>query len=176
MSDDRTANPPPMQPVILSMEVDDDDSFESEYRVRIGNQVKYLIISPRTFDRDTLSFPIQSLPCLPYNEEWTVAHISRDETSGNLKTSISNRALAGVKCQWHHTEVDCLELEKTKQLTAMAFEAVSLQFLQQRFVRRFTIGKVDEFYQSLVFYFQTQERTICNRIQVMKSNGPYGTK
>ena len=25
---------------------------------------------------------------------------------------------------WHNTRIDCLELEKTKQLTAMAFEAV----------------------------------------------------
>ena len=114
-----------MQPTILSMEVDDEDSSESEYRLRIGKQVKYLIISPKTFDRDTLSFPIQFLPRLPYNEEWTVAHISRDETSGDLKTSILNRNLAGVRCQWHHTRVDCLEVEKIKQLTAMAFEAVS---------------------------------------------------
>ncbi|KAI9163578.1 alpha-galactosidase a [Paramyrothecium foliicola] len=125
MSHDRTASPRPMQPVVLSMEVDDEDSFESEYRLRIGNQVKYLIVSPKTFDRDTLSFPIQSLPRLPYDEEWTVAHISRDETSGELKTSVSNRALAGVTCSWHHTLVNCLELERTKQLTAMAFEAVS---------------------------------------------------
>ena len=124
MSDDRTTNAL-MQPVILSMEVDDDDSFESEYRLRIGHQVKYLVISPKTFDRDTLSFPIQSLPRLPYDEEWTVAHISKDQASGDLKTSISNRALAGVSCQWHHTRVDCLDLEKTKQLTAMVFEATS---------------------------------------------------
>jgi predicted Ser/Thr protein kinase len=128
ISDDQPTNPT-MQPVILSMEVDDDDSFESEYRLRIGNQIKYLIISPGTFDRDTLSFPVQSLPYLPYNEEWTVAHISRDETSGELKTSLSSRTLAGVKCQWHPTRVDCLELEKTKQLTAMAFEAVSHSIL-----------------------------------------------
>jgi hypothetical protein len=114
-----------VQPVILSMEVDDDDSFESEYRLRIGNQVKYLIISPGTFDRDTLSFPLQSLPPLPYHEEWTVAHISREKASGDLKTSILNKPLAGVKNQWHHTRVNCLELEKTEQLTAMAFEAVS---------------------------------------------------
>lgn len=111
------------QPTILSMEVVDDDSFESEYRLRIGNQVKYLVISPGPFDRDTLSFPFQSLPRLPYNEEWTVAHVSRDKTSGELKNSFLNRTLAGVKCQWHHTRIDCLELEKTKQLTAMAFEA-----------------------------------------------------
>lgn len=123
MSGDHTTNSP-MQPIILSMEVDDDDSFESEYRLRIGNQVKYLVISPGTFDRDTLSFPLQSLPPLPYDEEWTVAKISRDKTSGDLKTSILNRTLAGVN-QWHHTRVDCLELEKTRQFTAMAFEAVS---------------------------------------------------
>ncbi|KAJ9255178.1 hypothetical protein DTO195F2_6394 [Paecilomyces variotii] len=115
----------PMQPVVLSMEVDDDNAFESEYRLRFGNQVKYLIIAPNTFDRDILSFPIQSLPSLPHTKEWTIAHISRDETSGDLKTSISNRTLAGVRCQWHHTRIDCLELEKTRQLTAMAFEAIS---------------------------------------------------
>ncbi|KAI5868245.1 alpha-galactosidase A [Durotheca rogersii] len=123
MSSDKATNPP-MQPIILSTEVDDDDSCESEYRLRIGSQVKYLVISPGTFDRDMLSSPLQSLPRLPYDEEWTVAHISRDKTSGDLKTSILNRTLAGVKCGWHHTRVDCLELEKTKQLTAMVFEAV----------------------------------------------------
>ncbi|KAK2051998.1 alpha-galactosidase A [Colletotrichum caudatum] len=123
MSGHRTMSSP-TQPTILSMEVDDDDSFESEYRIRIGNQVKYLVISPGTFDRDTLSFPLQSLPHLPYNEEWTVAEISRDRTTGDLKTSFSNRTLSGIKFQWHSTKVDCLELEKTRQLTAMAFEAL----------------------------------------------------
>lgn len=119
----------PIHPVILPMEVDDDDSSESEYRLRIGNSVKYLIIPPKTFDRDTLSFPVQSLPSLPWHDEWTVAHISRDETSSDLKTSLSNRTLARVKCQWHHTLVDCLELEKIKLLTAMTFEAVSHSIL-----------------------------------------------
>ncbi|KAF5586419.1 cyclin f-box [Fusarium pseudocircinatum] len=129
MADDATANPLQTQPDILSMEVDDDNAFESEYQLRIGNQVKYLVLSPRTFDRDTLSFPIPSLPCLPCNEEWTVAHISRDKTSGELKISISSRTLAGVRCRWHRTQVDCLELEKTKQLTAMASEAISHSIL-----------------------------------------------
>lgn len=128
MSADHTINPA-MQPIILSMEVDDDDAFESEYRLRIGNQVKYLVIAPGTFDRDTLSLPLESLPRLPCNEEWTVAFISRDKTSGDLKTSVLNRTLAGVKGQWHHIKVDCLELEKIKQLTAMTFEAVSHSIL-----------------------------------------------
>ncbi|TAQ85417.1 hypothetical protein B7494_g6271 [Chlorociboria aeruginascens] len=120
------------------MEVDDDDSFESEYRLRIGNQVKYLGISPGTFDRDTLSFPLQFLPHLPYNEEWIVANVSQDKTSSDLKTPLSNRTLAGVKCQWHHARVDCQELEKTKQLTAMAFEALLHSILPITICRPYT--------------------------------------
>jgi hypothetical protein len=41
-----------------------------------------------------------------------------------LKASFSNRALFGVKRQWNHTRIDCLGLEKSKQLTVMAFEAI----------------------------------------------------
>lgn len=44
ISDHQTPNPP-MQLIILSMEVDDDDSFECEYILRIESDVKYLIIS-----------------------------------------------------------------------------------------------------------------------------------
>lgn len=73
-----------MQTVIRSMEVDDDDYFESEYRLRVASQVKYIILAPRAFDRDVLSFPLQSLPHLSNNEEWTVAHISRDEPTVTL--------------------------------------------------------------------------------------------
>jgi hypothetical protein len=107
------------------MEVDDEDCFESEYRLQIGNQVNYITIVPKTFDRDTLSFPVPSLPRFPWHDEWTVANISRDETSGDMRTSIWNRPLASVKCQWHHTLVDCLELERIRLLTASAFEVVS---------------------------------------------------
>ncbi|KAJ5598161.1 hypothetical protein N7537_008245 [Penicillium hordei] len=136
----------PTHPTVLSMEVDDEDSFESEYRLRMGNQVKYLIISPKTFDRDTLSLPIQSLPSLPWYDEWTVAHISRDEISGHLRTSISNRPLAGVKCQWHHILVDCLELKRTKLLTALAFEAVAYSILPTIFQNLATvIAKIARF-------------------------------
>lgn len=114
-----------MVPEVLSMEVDDDDDFESYYRLRIGKQVKYLTVSPGTFDRDTLSWPIGSLPSLPYNETWTVANLSRDKTSGELQYSTHDQPMAGVNNQWHQVNVDCLSLEKTKQLTAMALEAVS---------------------------------------------------
>ena len=112
-----------MPPIILSTEVDDGDYFESEYRVKIGTQVKYLTIAPNRFDRQTLSCPIQALSSLSWEDEWTVAHISRPEPRGELKTSLSNKALAGVKHHWHHAMIDCLELVKSKQLTAMVLEA-----------------------------------------------------
>ncbi|KAF5234123.1 hypothetical protein FAUST_7774 [Fusarium austroamericanum] len=125
MSDDDLASSPlPLQPVVLSMEVDDDDSFESYYRLRLGTQVKYVTISPGTFDRDTLSFPVPSLPRFPDNEEWTIAYLSRDETSGELKTTVSSPTRLGIH-QWHQTRIDCLDLEKTKSLTPMVFQAVS---------------------------------------------------
>lgn len=91
---------------------------ESETKSNISSSL------PEPLTETRFHSPIQSLPSLPYDEEWTVAHISRDETSGDLRTSLSSRTPAGVRCQWHHTLVDCLELEKTEQLTATAFEAV----------------------------------------------------
>ena len=115
---------PPFEPAILSMEVDDEDASDSEYRLRFGNEVKYLIISPGTFDRRTLSFPIPALPHLPYHENWTVAHVSRDRVDGELKITTSSRDLASIKNRWHNAQFDVLKLERVKQLSAMAFEAV----------------------------------------------------
>lgn len=41
-----------------------------------------------------------------------MATISRDKTSGDVRTALSNRTLAGVHCPWHPTKVDCLDLER----------------------------------------------------------------
>ncbi|OBT51112.1 hypothetical protein VE04_08740, partial [Pseudogymnoascus sp. 24MN13] len=111
-----------LQPKIISMEVDHEDSYESEYRLQIGTQVKYLTINRGTYDRDTLSFPLTSLAPLQYDTTWTVAHISRS-ASGTLRTSLSTRKLAGVKSLWHPATIDYFDLEKTEQLTAAAYEA-----------------------------------------------------
>ncbi|KAL5349769.1 hypothetical protein ACLOAV_004801 [Pseudogymnoascus australis] len=105
------------------MEVDDEDSCESEYRLQIGNEVKYLVINPSTYDRDTLSFPLADLPPLQYSATWTVANISRSPT-GTLRTTLSTRKLAGVKSLWHPTTIDYFGLEKTEQLTGAAYEAL----------------------------------------------------
>lgn len=112
-----------MEPIILSMEVDDDNAFESEYRIRIGSQVRYLVVAPGVFDRDTLSDPLPSLPALPYKEDWTVASISRDGVTGNLQTILEKKKLLGVSCLWHQTHISCLEIDRVEQLTATAFEA-----------------------------------------------------
>ncbi|KFY70962.1 hypothetical protein V498_10171 [Pseudogymnoascus sp. VKM F-4517 (FW-2822)] len=108
------------QPKVISMEVDDEDSCESEYRLQIGNEVKYLVINPGTYDRDTLSFLLADLPPLQYSANWTVAHISRSPT-GTLRTTLSTRKLAGIKTLWHPTTIDYFDLEKTEQLTGAVY-------------------------------------------------------
>lgn len=112
-------------PVVLSMDVDDTNEYPSEYRLRIGNGVKYLKVEPNTFTADELVFPVPSLPPLPYDDEnWTVAQISHDSDSGNINTTLSNLPLAGVQNVWHEVSVNVLDLERTAQLTGCTFEAV----------------------------------------------------
>jgi len=96
---------------------------DSEYRLLIGDRVKYIVVAPGTFDRSTLSMPLDSLPPLPYSEDWTIAHVYRDSTSGELEYSLSQRKLAGVEETWHTNSVDCLKLKRVKQLTGATFES-----------------------------------------------------
>ncbi|KAH6604434.1 hypothetical protein Trco_007880 [Trichoderma cornu-damae] len=70
-----------MQPINPTMEVDDDDSFWM--RMPIENRKTSQMSQP--------------LPQHPHTKEWTVAHISRDKISGDLKTSILSRLIATSK-------------------------------------------------------------------------------
>lgn len=79
---------------VLSMEICSKD--DSEYRLLFDGKVKYITISPYTYDRSTLSAPLQSLPALPRAEEWNTAFISRDPSTSKLETRLSNRKLVGV--------------------------------------------------------------------------------
>jgi hypothetical protein len=84
------------------MEIDDENENESAYRIKIGNKVKFLKVTAATFDRATLSFPPAHLPSLPYEDDnWTVAHLSRDTESGASKLTLSEYQLAGVQNVWH---------------------------------------------------------------------------
>ena len=107
--------------VILSMEVCSRD--ESEYRIFLEGQVKYLTIAPGTYDRQTLSMPLGSLMGLLKEGKWNVAHISRDQATSELKTALRSVELSGVQDIWHPASVNCLELVRTRQLTAATFEA-----------------------------------------------------
>lgn len=114
-----------MHQVIVDMEVDDDSSYESEYRIQMENLMKYVVIAPGTFDRDTLSLPLAELPHLPCDKEWTVANISRNGTTKQLQTEFSARELSGVQCQWHPMRIDWFSIRKLERLTPGAFEAVA---------------------------------------------------
>ncbi|KAL5344818.1 hypothetical protein ACLOAV_010215 [Pseudogymnoascus australis] len=106
------------QPTIIAMEVDDEDSWGSEYRLQRGTQIP----EPTTETRSP--FPSPPSPP-PIDANWTVAHISRSP-SGILLTTLATRKLAGIKSLWDPTTVSCLDLEKTDQLTAAAYEVVPL--------------------------------------------------
>ena len=81
---------------VLSMEVDMNDDVESYFRLRIGDQIKYISVDLGTFHEDILSFPpdlIDHLPKLP-SGDWTSAHICRK--SDHLVVEPSNKPLKGV--------------------------------------------------------------------------------
>ncbi|KAF0642223.1 hypothetical protein NXS19_008448 [Fusarium pseudograminearum] len=124
MSNIQEANMPPTDPVILDLEIDERNLPSSRYRLRVGNQVKYLTVSPGTFDRDTLESPLKFFPRLLVGEEWTVARFSRNKSSGDLNISASNRTLPGVDRLWHHTRVSCFDLEEIAVFTPTVREVV----------------------------------------------------
>lgn len=86
------------------------NEVESEYRVCIGNQIKYISVDPRTFHGDILTFPpdlINYLPKLP-SGDWTRARISRK--LGQVVIEPSNAMLKRVATCWHHNFVDVQSL------------------------------------------------------------------
>ncbi|KAE8419720.1 hypothetical protein BDV36DRAFT_294062 [Aspergillus pseudocaelatus] len=106
---------------VPSMEVDGED--DSEYRILFHGRIRYVTIAPGTYDRATLSMPLHSLPDLPQDELWNHASISRNNLTGELKTSLSTRMLPSVNCIWHANLVDCMDLTKTRTISPNAFEA-----------------------------------------------------
>ncbi|OJJ77249.1 hypothetical protein ASPBRDRAFT_36444 [Aspergillus brasiliensis CBS 101740] len=112
---------PHPSPTILSTDVSSRD--DSDYRILLQTQVRYLTIRPGTFDRTTLSMPLSSLPNLPDEPTWNTAYISRDPVSGELTVDLQNRDLIGITDIWHPSQIDCLDLKRTRQLTATTFEA-----------------------------------------------------
>lgn len=92
------------------MEVDSSNEEESDYRVRIGTQIKYNSVDPGTYHQDILTFPpelFDHLPKLP-DGDWMKVRIFRK--SGHLIAEPSNAILKGVTTCWHHNLVDVQSL------------------------------------------------------------------
>lgn len=92
---------------VLSMEVDGDT--ESEYRIQVNNQVKYIVVQPGVYDFDEiLSFP-------PGN--WTSMNVTRS-AGGTPTYTISSKPLEAVTRIWHPKIVNILGLKETSRLGA----------------------------------------------------------
>ncbi|KIM84725.1 hypothetical protein PILCRDRAFT_6332 [Piloderma croceum F 1598] len=82
------------------------NQVKSEYRILVGNQIKYISLDPGTLDGDILSFPpdlFNHLPELPPGD-WTRARIYR--LLHSLTIEPSDAMLKGVTSRWHHNLVD----------------------------------------------------------------------
>jgi hypothetical protein len=81
---------------VLSMEVDGDT--ESEYRIQVNNQVKYVVVQPGVYDFDEYYlFPpalLENLPPFP-SGNWISMNVTRS-VDGILTCTISSRPLEAV--------------------------------------------------------------------------------
>ncbi|KAM0270039.1 hypothetical protein ACHAQH_009575 [Verticillium albo-atrum] len=89
--------------------------------------VKDIIICPNALDYDQLQdMPLNLqtiLPQLPYQEPtWTVAHISRDVTSGKLSSALPSPTKARVESAWHPALIDFLQLRRVELLSPLVQE------------------------------------------------------
>lgn len=114
---DHTSSPP----IVLSMDVSSRD--DSDYRILVQNRVRYLTIRVGTLDRSTLSIPLSSLSEFPDDSTWNMADVSRDPSSSDIRMNLHHKTFNGITDLWYPVLVDCLDLKKTKLLTATAYEA-----------------------------------------------------
>lgn len=94
------------------MDVDPSNTTEHQYRILLGDQVKYFIVDPGTYDYEVLSFPpdlLDQLPMLPPGD-WTQARVFRHPGNRDLSVQVSFTTLAGVRECWHHNVTDVLSV------------------------------------------------------------------
>ena len=95
----------------------DDKDEESEYRIRFGDQIKYITVEGGVLDEDTRSFPpdlLAALPRLP-NGDWTTARISKPAHGDTITYQLSYRTLGGFTTLWHPTKIDVQALAVSKR-------------------------------------------------------------
>ncbi|KAH9949233.1 alpha-galactosidase A [Amylocystis lapponica] len=95
------------------MDVDMTDESDSEYRILFpGDQVKYILVEPGTYDSDDLLSPLDflgELPELPPTD-WTRARLSRKSGDCNVSVELLYEHLPAVSTCWHPDLIDILSL------------------------------------------------------------------
>ncbi|KAB8234608.1 uncharacterized protein BDW43DRAFT_318857 [Aspergillus alliaceus] len=78
-----------------------DEAYGPPVILSMDGRVRYLTIARGTYDRSTLSMPLDSLPELSRSDAWNCAYISRGSSTGELKTEVGNETVPGVHDIWH---------------------------------------------------------------------------
>jgi len=108
------------------MDVDPSNTVASEYRILIGDQIKYIILDPGTLDGETLSFPPDLFNQLPELSpgDWPQARIF--QRLSRLIVEPLNVMLKGVTNLWHQNIVDVRSLIFEERLS-MRVDVVKYQ-------------------------------------------------
>ncbi|KAH8179051.1 alpha-galactosidase A [Sarocladium implicatum] len=106
---------------VLSQYIDNEDA---NYRLRVGEEVRYLQIPvDGVFDDDILCRPyllIPQLPDLP-DSPWTVMSITRNNR-GQTTFTVSTEPLPEIQTIWHDRRVDVLSLKRTRRFRSGVHE------------------------------------------------------
>jgi hypothetical protein len=99
---------------VLSIKADGD--IESEYRIQVNSQVKYVLVQPGVYDFDEiLSFSpalLENLPPFPPGN-WTSMNVARSR-DGTLTCTASSKPLEAVTRIWHPKLFDVLGLKEKR--------------------------------------------------------------
>ena len=107
------------------MDVDPSNTTESEYRILLGDQVKYFIVDPGTYEDEVLSFPpdfLSQLPELPPGD-WTQARVFRKSGDQNPSIQVLFTTLAGIRECWHPNLIDVLTVPRKDSIKARVHNA-----------------------------------------------------
>ena len=99
---------------ILDQHIDNEDDV---YRIKFGDNVRYLTITTDVFDENTMCRPYMLVPKLAEllpEDKWTRAHITSN-FRGSPQITTTNDPLPAIQYTWHHQRVDVLSLMQIKR-------------------------------------------------------------
>ena len=114
---------------LLQCSVDPDD--ESDFRILVDQQVKYLYIAANTHESIDMCFEpyfISNLPPLP-SGDWNTGYISRDSKTNQPRfTRVTKAELPQITQTWHPLRIDYLELQTKAKLRSHMYEVNTPHF------------------------------------------------